>query len=126
MLVNQAQPAQIYDPGTGMFELTGSAINSTHSAATLLQNGKVLLTGGSHPELYDPATGAFSFTSSNLTTAHLQHSSSLLTDGSVLIAGGNTLNAEIYIPANDAFVPTRAMTRPRTDHTATALATEEF
>jgi len=51
----------LYNPDTGTWSVTGSV--STHRAlhtATLLQNGKVLVVGGStvtdSGELYDPAT----------------------------------------------------------------------
>jgi hypothetical protein len=58
--------ADLYDPATGKFTPTGaSAIDITggDATATLLPNGKVLLTGttpkGPRAETYDPQTGRF-------------------------------------------------------------------
>src|SRR5262245_11618856 len=67
--------------------------------ATLLLNGKVLITGGagSSAELFDPATGMFTATG-DMTTPRGSHSATLLPDGRVLIAGGagNGPTAELY------------------------------
>src|SRR5438132_1009287 len=80
--------------------------------ATLLQNGKVLVTGGFNSpqgrftildtaELYDPDTGTWSSTG-NLNNARYSHTATLLRNGKVLVVGGNfnaQLTAEIYDPA---------------------------
>src|SRR3989441_401930 len=86
--------------------------------ATLLQNGKVLVTGGqisvfpsielNSAELYDPVTGTWSFTG-NLSTARAGHMAAMLLSGKVLAAEGfncppskncvNLKSAEIYDPA---------------------------
>src|SRR6266513_1486022 len=67
----------------------------TGQAATLLQSGKVLISGGVNETatlasalLYDPATGLFTATGS-MVTARANHTSTLLNDGRVLIAGGD-------------------------------------
>lgn len=67
---------------------------ATHTA-TLLQNGKVLITGGFNntavlatAELFDPATGTFTPTGA-MTTARFSHTATLLADGKVLITGGS-------------------------------------
>ena len=59
--------AEIYDPSTNTWSLSGSTANGrTEHTATLLANGKVLVAGGENAnictndvtsELYDPATG---------------------------------------------------------------------
>jgi hypothetical protein len=57
--------AELYDPATGTWSDAGSFGESTFEhTATLLRNGKVLVTGGllepspaSSAELYDPASG---------------------------------------------------------------------
>jgi len=85
----------VYDPATGAFSATGSlATPRLDHAATLLNNGKVLITAGdgnsgglASAELYDPLTGAFSATG-NLTTPRQSHTATLLNGGRVLISGG--------------------------------------
>jgi len=81
--------------------------------ATLLLNGKVLVAGGlnstnlqrfnASAELYNPATRSFSRTGS-LRTARALATATLLRDGQVLVAGGqseqaNLASAELYNPA---------------------------
>jgi hypothetical protein len=103
------------------------------AAAVLLGNGKVLITGGygqgalSSAELFDPATGRFIPTGS-MTFARYAHTATLLDDGRVLIAGGNSgaapvAIAEIYDPLSGTFGIAGAMSTPRFDHSAVLLNT---
>jgi galactose oxidase-like protein len=91
----------------GEWENTGS-LNDGRSnfAATLLQNGMVLVEGGEAPsgrlasaELYDPATAIWSTTGS-LTDKRSFHTATLLPDGMVLAVGGFIVgalaSAELY------------------------------
>ena len=86
--------------------------------ATLLQSGKILITGGnvfsgyptwlpgtSSAELYDPAVGK-STQISDMSTSRTGHTASLLADGRVLIFGGAVSglpSAEVYDPAEGNF-----------------------
>jgi hypothetical protein len=97
-------------------------------------NGQVLLAGGENggrtslAELYDAATGTFTSTG-HMTWSRVWHSLTLLPNGTVLSAGGeteslgfgSTASAELYDPSNGAFVATDNMAEAREIQTATLL-----
>jgi uncharacterized protein (TIGR03437 family) len=128
--------AEIYDPATNAWTLTGEQTTPrmTHTA-TLLANGKVLLTGGSSDganitagaELYDPATGQWSATG-GMTTPRVLHTLTLLPNGKVLAIGGASANtggllksSELYDPATGAWASGAELGAERLNHTATLL-----
>ena len=123
--------AELYDPVAGTFTPTGSP-SQPHGAfqsATLLNDGRVLVVGGlaapgfanastnAGAEIYDPKTATFK-PAGTMTVNRRAHTATLLTDGRVLVAGGETgaidipggdlpLNsAEIFDPATGLFSPT--------------------
>jgi hypothetical protein len=134
--------AELYDPATGTFSRAAAADSTGGDGhtATLLMSGKVLVTGGDYEvssppayagaELYAPSTDSFTVTG-NMTTRRWYHTATLLTDGTVLIAGSDPIeafggsplaSAELYYPVIGRFFATGNMTTGRSGHTATLLA----
>jgi hypothetical protein len=149
VLISSESAAELYDPTGNAFSLTASMIGApgyTPTAiggrtATLLLNGKVLVTGGTPvyfdtsgfesfdaAELYDSRAGKFTATG-DMTTGRFSHTAALLPDGTVLITGGrfdgrsNEVNTtgELYNPAAGVFFGAGNMVSGRVSHQATLL-----
>jgi len=129
--------AEIYDPKAGTFSTTGQLnVARAWHTATLLADGRVLITGGqstggeqlASAELYDPGTGRFTPTGS-MEVGREYHTATLLNDGRVLVAGGGgdytNLNflasAELFDPKTGTFTATGPMADARTYHGASLL-----
>lgn len=123
----------------GSFVSAGSLSTARHlHTATLLQNGKVLVSGGNtsatgaalaSSELYDPTTNTWAAVGS-LATARLEHTATLLPDGKVLVVGGKAnanvsnsqlTSAELYDPLTNAWSPAGLPSAARSNHTSTLL-----
>jgi uncharacterized delta-60 repeat protein len=97
--------AELYEPASGTFSQAGSMVTPRYTqTATLLADGRVLVTGESSAELYDPASGTFS-RAGTMTIASSGYTATLLRDGRVLMAGGAVdqygkpvTSAELYQP----------------------------
>jgi hypothetical protein len=135
---------EIFDPEAndrqGMFSYSGnmSQPRAGHSAA-LLDNGNILVTGGcywdvanskqielNNAEIYNSSSQGFSPVSSTMSTARCGHSSIVLPDGRVLVAGGTSngialQSAEIFDPNTNVFSPVLSMIAPRSNHVAILL-----
>jgi hypothetical protein len=99
------------------FDATGAFVTappmsiprSAHSA-TVLQDGRVLIAGGSTSagatnaaEIFDPASNAWTTVAGGMIQARSNHTATLLTDGRVLFAGGE--NAGSAIASLEIFAP---------------------
>ncbi|XXT20681.1 kelch repeat-containing protein [Sorangium sp. So ce429] len=136
----EQQSAEIYDPNPVSPSWTTAASMSAKRSghtATLLSNGKVLVTGGSSAastgnasaEAYDPGTNTWSSVAS-MSSVRINHTATLLSNGKVLIAGGYSptspsttylSSAELHDPAARTWQPVAPMSNARMAPTATLL-----
>jgi len=127
MILNNCE---IYNVGIGLWKPTDTLkIARTMHTATVLLDGRVLVTGGfgkNHKylnscEIYDPTTGAWAFVDS-LNIARRGHSATLLTNGRVLVAGGRNdpyswlRSCEVYDPQSNTWTLVDSMIFPREGH----------
>lgn len=102
---------ELYDPSTDSFAAMPPTMTSAHDfgTATLLNNGKVLITGNEpSTDLYDPASNSFA-AGPSMNEARPSGVAILLSNGKVLIVGGGLLGpdvtTELYDPISNAFAP---------------------
>jgi Kelch motif/Galactose oxidase, central domain len=100
--------------------------------ATVLQDGRVLVAGGSQEsetselataEIFDPKTNGWSAAAS-MAFPRARHTATLLADGRVLVAGGlgpGRGNSEIYDPRTNTWSPAGNLISARANHQAVLL-----
>lgn len=138
---------ELYDPSTGRWEPAEElGRQRTQHAALLLNDGRVLLVGGAgviqakideqqidqpliEADLFDPTSESWSFTG-EISTPRDHVAATLMSNGSVLIAGGNDgqgtdtsvlASAEVFDPATGQWSTTGSMSLPRQGHSLVAL-----
>jgi N-acetylneuraminic acid mutarotase len=128
----------LYDPSARAWQNTSALLwcQRNNNTSTLLSNGQVFVAGGwvsvqgniiynNSTEIYDSATAA-RMIGPFMSSARASHSSVLLPDGNVLIAGGGSypsyLSAsEIYVPGTNSIINIDPMASARGSHTSTLL-----
>jgi hypothetical protein len=130
--------ADVYDPVAGTITPVGSMkISRWVHNATLLADGKVLITGGllgytagqvhDTAEIYDPSSQTFTLLVSTMSAPRFHQTATRLADGRVLIAGGQTsdgsmtASVDIFDPATISFSRVGELAYPRHTHNAVLL-----
>lgn len=110
--------AELYDPASQTFTAISATMTSVRGGhtATLLSNGKVLVTGGADiltarpqptghtlvsVETFDPTTQTFTAATPSMGTARAYHQATALADGTVLLTGGiNFVSSNSFVVLN--------------------------
>jgi hypothetical protein len=141
--VNTIAESEIYNPSTGQWKVVGEMrIPRSFFTATVLPTGKAMAVGGrihtgpdyfdyhaiAWADLYDPATRKWSATGT-MSISREDHSTSVLSNGQVLVMGGTTVDfngitvasAEVYDSTTGSWITTGSMFQGRERSTATLL-----
>ncbi len=107
------------------------------AAATLLHDGRVLVTGGydrpatdelgarplSSALIFNPQDGSW-VAAASMSTPRARHAAVTLQDGRVAVLGGMSVNAtssvEVYDPQSNRWTYAKSLSQPRYDHAAVA------
>ncbi len=133
----ESQPegsAELYDPSTGAFRLTGSMpVQRIGQVAVPLDDGRVIFAGGGGDAVwsYDPASGSFA-SAGRMLKPRAGVAAVELETGVVLFVGGSHnicceifehyASGELYYADGNRSVPSGSMIETRANETATLLA----
>jgi hypothetical protein len=126
---------ELWDPANGQWTLTGGPRSPLGLRVTLLQDSRVLATGGHSAggartsQVYDPTTAVWAYTHQMNFRRGFGHTTTLLSDGRVLVAGGCSCpngccaqsSAEVFEPTTGRWTETGGLGLARSGHTATLL-----
>lgn len=127
--------SEVFDPVTRTWGLPTSAFYARAGhQATLLSNGRVLVTGGAYQvraeEIYNPATNSW-YSTTPMLTQRSSHTATRLHSGKVLVVGGYNpgstepwgwlSSAEIYDPDTHTWTSTGSLSTGRFSHVANLL-----
>ncbi len=127
-VTKESYGAELYDPTSGTWTATGSLdAGGLARSATLLANGKVLLTAGwplangvygDPPLLYDPDSGTWTAAGQMGDPLQVNYTATLLADGRVLVVGGEfpSNKAHLYDPDTGAWTATADMNKRLQSH----------
>jgi N-acetylneuraminic acid mutarotase len=137
-----AASAERYDAASGTWTATGSLAEARrHHTATLLSDGTVLVAGGNGlgaaesviaiatAERYNPRSGSWT-AAGQMIAGRVNHTATLLSDGTVLVVGGQIADgegfrrlasAERYDPRTGSWTATASMIGARAYHIAVLL-----
>ncbi len=113
---------EVFDPSVpGSSAGPAMAVSRAGHEATLLSDGRVLVTGGHGTsvlaEVFDPGAGSFS-SAGTMVEPRRDHAATLLVDGTVLAAGRGTSSAERWLAPENRWVQVQNVGDERSLHTA--------
>ncbi len=119
--------AEIYDPATNSWSLAATPTNTIdkNSTHTVLDDGRILFVSDhASPEVYDPVADAWS-AAGTMTNSRTYTSAVLLSNGTVLIAGGYDggalITTEIYNPVLNSWSAGNPLAEERYAHVSAEL-----
>lgn len=120
--------AELFDPQANTWALAPSGVGSFYAGygSSRLSPDEVLFHSRPQPRVFDAASGTWSSVGA-MTVLRGNVTSVLLTNGMMLVAGGNVSgmgaypNCELYDPVGRVFAPAQSMNDARYDHAAVRL-----
>ena len=121
--------AEVYDPATGTWAVLNSLDPLDHQEYAIQLSDGRLLAIGQRSLIYDTATDVW-IPVANMAQARIGATLTLLSDGRVLVAGGEHPDGiqqgqfsttEIFDPATNLWTPGPGLSEPRSYHSATLL-----